>query len=561
MKSALFILLSVFRAIVIPAQFEDRPFMLSRDQFRSTLDSASIYLNAQFEGKHEFVFDLAPTVSLQNDLAWYGANSTDRKDARLTDAFQEACLAVNKDVDFSRYDRVLLLAAGPCESDDAGEDYIWPQYVVLSDRGVLPLLLDGKRVDSFPVSTELRLNASQELHNSGIGPICHEFLHSFGLQDLYDTDGERSGGMAPGLWGTLSIMDRGMFNGDNSCPPCFCALEKDMLGVEEAGTLVEGSYTLMPGKGLVYASQAADESFYFESRYPVGWDRFIGTEGLMITHVDRSPAYAGYSDYYKVTLTAFERWEKNQVNCRPDRQCADLLEADPGAKDVSGVLFPQPGRDCFGSDTDPAFRFADGTVSPLALTSIKLVPGGGVSFDVIRPISLDSVLPFQESAIVSWGTSPALEIASCSFDCFDEDGKTVSYDVAPSASGRYSLTLENLLPRVNYRYLIRVTSKSGQTFSVSSQFRTKAWRKDVPPYIYLPSDGRNDDGSFPAGMRIPLKVFNAPDAVSVGWSFGGRPVTPGSDGCFLIERSGALKADVQYQGGDNLLILKEIVVR
>ena len=43
---------------------------------------------------------------------------------------------------------------------------------------------------------------------------------------------------------------------------------------------------------------------------------------------------SGYSENYGRVLKAYERWEAaNEVNCRPDHQCADLLEAD-GRNDI-----------------------------------------------------------------------------------------------------------------------------------------------------------------------------------------------------------------------------------
>ena len=58
---------------------------------------------------------------------------------------------------------------------------------------------------------------------------------------------------------------------------------------------------------------------------------------------------AGYSDYYGRELSAAERWELDQINCRPDRQCAEIVAADPSATDVSGLFLPQEGVTNFGS--------------------------------------------------------------------------------------------------------------------------------------------------------------------------------------------------------------------
>ena len=160
---------------------------------------------------------------LPKDLSYYGANYSDRKDALLYEAVRDACLQSSEDIDFSAYDNdsdgevdnVFILVAGMSEADGASSDCIWPQHGLLKDSG-------PNSTSTARPSTASPYLASSPLTKArppprGIGIFCHELAHSFGLKDLYDTDGTGSGGNAPGLWNT-SLMDTGCKNADGMCP-------------------------------------------------------------------------------------------------------------------------------------------------------------------------------------------------------------------------------------------------------------------------------------------------------------------------------------------------------
>ncbi len=207
------LLLTVFRMVVLPVEFQDRTFAASREQQEALVREAEAYFNRQFgatarpdgisskagaagmEGM-SFVFELGPAVTLQHSVAYYGANYSDRKDIRIQDAVREACGKIKDEIDFSLYDNdgdgavdnVFLLTAGPGEQDSGDENDIWPQQGRLSANGGT-LTIKGRRIDSFAVSPE-----------GGKSLFCHEFGHVLGLPDFYDTDGAGSGGQTPGLW-------------------------------------------------------------------------------------------------------------------------------------------------------------------------------------------------------------------------------------------------------------------------------------------------------------------------------------------------------------------------
>ena len=550
------ILLTVFRMVVIPVQFEDREFSCSADELRSTVSLSEQYFRQQFRGSRDFSFDLAPTVTLPKAVAYYGANYSDRRDVLLHEAVREACSRSAGSIDFSLYDNdsdgcvdnVCLITAGLSEADGADENWIWPQHGNLKDHGGTAGI-GGVQINSFTVCTEQISDAGESPRKAGIGIFCHEFAHVLGLCDLYDTDGEGSGGLSRGLWG-LSLMDTGCRLGDGADPPGFNAIDMELLGLGESVSLSKGSYTLEPiessGRYLKAGTDVDGEYYLFECR---------SGQGLAIYHIDRSANSAGWSDYYKLELSAAERWERSQVNCRPDRECARPVSADPDADGVSALFFPGNGHDSFGSDTAPAFRYWSGGSPSLALTDISLNADGSVSFKVIEPLVLEETAVFQNAAIISWKADASLSgVSGYEIEWSDGNGE---YGAAAEGSAS-SFTLTGLKPQTTYSFTIRLKLEDGCAYSAGGSFTTKVYLQNSYPYIYLKGSERDADGRFSAGAKIALKVFNAPDAAEVKWYFNGTEISVGEDGYWRVTAAGTLRAEVLMSDGSREILVKEI---
>ncbi|MCR4824980.1 MAG: hypothetical protein K5849_06470, partial [Bacteroidales bacterium] len=416
------------------------------------------------------------------------------------------------------------------------EEDLWPQMALLSDHGGVIRTTD-KTIDRFTVCPEGKT-----------GIFCHEFGHVLGLKDLYDTDGEFSGGRAPGLYG-LSLMDEGCLR---DTPPDFGAPEFEQLQLGRCDTLTVGHYDLQPllqGRTYIMAQTAQEDEFFL-----------FGNDGgrLYIYHIDKSENPAGYSTRYDTDLSAQERWESNAVNDNPEHPCARLVPADPAATGPEGLFFPQAGTTHFGSDSPSPFRSWQGHASSLALTGIRSGAGGTVSFDVIEPIVLTDLAVFQDAAILNWQVSDKLT-GIRGIEVIRSDGEEeFLLELEPTAT---HCTLEGLSPRTNYSVTVRVRTEDGASFSTGSQFITKIYREGTYPYIYLNNITRNLDGSFQAGTKIPLRVFNATDVQDVRWTLDGASINPGPDGRFTLKRSGTLKAVIYHTDGSSETILKEIIVQ
>ena len=563
--------------IIILAEFPDKGFKYSRTNFINMLTapgysnygatgSALDYFNDQTDGRYEFEFIISPIVMLSKGYAYYGKNDQDGFDEHAPELVAEACqLAAAQGISFSQadgdndgeVDNVFIFVAGLSEAEGAGEEYIWPHQWTLRDAGV-NLSIAGKRINAYAISTEItHKEATGEAIFATIGTFCHEYSHSLGLMDHYDTDYEDSGSKADCLWGSTDIMDYGNYNNDGNTPPNFNAPELETLGVGTMLPLEPGQYSLPPvGSSKRYVKALTDndgEYFLFECRTPSGWDRYIGGSGMLIYHVDKSSNKAGYSDLLKRELTARERWMENQVNCRQDHQCLDLIEAVPIAKDISQVFWPNGSHTSFAPNTSPAFKYWSGKTPEISIINIAK-SSSGVTFTATGPLSLDKIEEFQDAAIVLWTATESAD--ACSISITGPSGRTTKYSVKPYVTGSYSYTFEGLDPKTPYT--IRIGSGEHE---ISASFVTKSYYSDGYPFIYLNSAERESDGSFVKGTAMPLRVFNAKGASEVRWQFSNSTLTTDGSGYYKVVGSGTIKATVYYDNGDKEIISKTITVK
>ena len=180
-----------------------------------------------------------------------------------------------------------------------------------------------------------------------------------------------------------------------------------------------------------------------------------------------------------------------------------------------------------------------------------------MSFEVIEPLTLLDLSVYQDAAVVRWKADPSL-IGIQSFAVSWTDGEESRELVVPP--GFTSCTLEGLQAQAAYRFSVQVRMEGGDRYSVDGSFVTKVFRSGTYPYIYLSGTLRNVDGSFPAGSKIPLRVFNATDVEEVEWTLDGERIYPEADGRFTLRRSGMLRARVIHTDGSSESLFKQITV-
>jgi M6 family metalloprotease-like protein len=492
----------------------------------------------------------------------------------------EACRLVDDKVDFSLYDddgdgevdNVFVFFAGGDEAEGAGDDCIWSHAWYLRDGAGKNVNLDGKVINRYACTAEMtRYQTSDgtiKQRLAGIGTFCHEYSHTFGLPDMYDTDYEGSGGESEALWGCTSLMDTGNQNNGGFTPPYFNAIEREILGMSEPELIdADGVYRLEPinesGRCYRINTDVEGEYYLLECRSDKGWDAHIGGSGLLVYHIDKVDRPAGYSDSYHMETTAALRWNLyNEVNCRPDHQCADLIEAVPGAENIRNVFFPLEGADAVDR---MRMAYWSGDVSKMSLTGIRF-DGEDIVFNVIGasaettppdPVSM-SYEKFQDAAIVTFECS-RIYSGDAYVSWGQTDRLTENVILSPYAEGKYALVLDGLVPRTSYTVsvLFKMGEVTGKTGTIS--FMTSS-DTGGHPYIYLRYVKRNPDGSFPKDSRVPLRMYNAVGAEEIEWTFDGIPVKVDPDGYYKLEKSGTLKAVVHWEDGSRDIVVKEIKV-
>ena len=593
--------------LIILARFQDLDFTYTRADFERIINgpqatSALSYFKDQWKDGYTFRFDITDIVTLPKEFAYYGANNDDGEDDKAAQMIVDACAAVGPEIDFSDYDNdgdgevdnVFVFYAGPNESEGAGDDYVWPHmWYIKSGASLPPYYRDGVLVDNYACTSELGVDENGTTFTSlaTIGTFCHEYTHSFGIMDLYDTDGEDSGGYSEAMWNAIDLMDAGNYNDRGRTPPNYSVVERWFFGMSEGKPLAEGTHTLRPihenGDYFYLETDDEREIWLLECRRARGWDAHIGGNGLLIYHIDLSDRPAGESTSQGKTVSARERWEQNELNANPEHQCIDILEPDPEARQkyqtavknrryetiytlASLAFWPYGDASVLTCDTDPAFRFWSGADSPLGLSGIRINADGSVTFTVFNDLEdkapavrIDKQTVFQDASIIQWSSVDPTFTGNSIIRFGPADASALTeVEVKPYEPGKYAYVIDGLTPTTPYK--VRLLCKKGNIpgpVNANADFTTKSGKMaNSYPYIYLKDVERGSGGTFAPNAPLSLRVYNATDAVSVSWYFDGKPVAPGADGYYHLSRSGELKAVVTYPDGTDI-ITKKIIVK
>lgn len=584
----------VKHGLVILAAYRDIDFKMSRTSFDNLLNkegysfngatgSAKEYFDAQFNGQIEFDFHVTDIVTLQKNRSYYGGNNAYGDDKNPAEMVRDACILADSAVDFSLYDddgdgevdNVFVFFAGADEAEGADEECIWSHAWYLKDGAGIRLTLDGKVINRYACTSELArtYNSTGQFaeHMTSIGTFCHEYSHTFGLPDFYDTDYDENGGWAAGLWKT-SLMDSGNYNNGGNTPPNYNAIERELLGLSSPELLERsGRYTLEPvnkdGACFRIDADREGEYFLFEYRAAEGWDKHIGGSGMLIYHIDR-------------TSDVTDKWTyRNTVNADHSHQCADLIEADARkdgfsssneqatlSRNLNGVFFPYGDNNSFSADGTPAFRFWSGADSPFSLASIK--KGNGIlTFNLLEK-GMDTVPPdavnisceaFADAAIIQFESSHLYD-GEAEIRWGRKGNEDQEIKVMPYEPGRYSFTLNGLESSKTYGINITFFRDGLEGNTAEASFMTKRMPDVEWPFIHMGSIERNTDGTIPAGTLFPLRVYNASDAAEITWTFNGKAIYPEGNGYWTMNEDGVLKATVIWEDGRCEVLAKEITI-
>jgi len=310
-------------------------------------------------GAFEPLFDVYGPVQVDTTLRYYGKREGNSADAHAELALYDACLKLENDVDFSQYDydndglvdMTLFYYAGGSEAEGWDSDAIWPhQWSIQSSSSYEARNheFNGKKLDRYFCTAELKGRKGNSTMCS-IGPTCHEFAHSLGLPDFYDTNYDEDG--TSGCVYIFSTMCSGAYLDDQRTPPYLGAEERIMLGWMKDSDVTEitpGRYNLnFVDENVAYktSTTAEGEYFLYENRGGTKWDKEI-PQGLVVYHVDKCP-------YHDVNgISAYNLWYYwqyyNSINNYGEHPCyytiappdPEILNYEPYLRYYSDLVFP-----------------------------------------------------------------------------------------------------------------------------------------------------------------------------------------------------------------------------
>ncbi len=406
--------------LVLLVEFSDKKFdptntledfkeMMNKEgyNYQGAIGSARDYFIAQSGGQFRPTFDVVGPITLDKTVAYYGGNDKyTGNDSRPEEMVIDACRKVESTVDFSIYDRdndgfvdlVYVIYAGYGESanDNAGslDDTIWPHAWYIYQGAGKEVSVDGKLLDAYACSAELQGNTGT--YRDGIGSFCHEYSHTLGLPDFYDTGGSNYG------MSTWSLMDYGCYNGpdmngdghsDGSVPVGYTAYEREFCGwltIEELTSPATVSLENLADSKKAYKIVSSDKNQYFtlENRQQTGWDTYMASSGLMILKVD-----------YDQMI-----WDNNIVNCEPTRQRMTIMPADNHRSfyDETGDLYPYNNNNSFTDQSAPASKTNTGLSLGKPVTNITQA-NGVITFDFMGGSAIEAPVANEATGITATG--------------------------------------------------------------------------------------------------------------------------------------------------------------
>ncbi len=370
------------RCLVLLVEFADKDFSLDKDFHDRMLNesgfsdngatgSARDYYIAQSSGVFVPHFDIVGPIKLSHNTAYYGSDSFMTTDQNAGLMIKEAGQLADSEyeIDFSQYDgdgdgkvdMVYVIYAGYGQHAGGGSNTIWPHKYLLSAYNI-NLNLDGKTVDTYACSSELFGNSG--VQSSGIGTVCHEFSHVLGLADHYNTLDATDYKL-----GSYDIMEYGPYNNDGKTPPSYNAFERMTLGWLTPVELTEPTDNVTMGhlaetnSAYILTTSNENEFYLMENRQQQGWDRYIPSGGLMITHVD-------YDE---------KIWNNNSVNDDTSHPRFHLVPADnhlaynavAGGNTEEKDLYPISSNNSFTDISTPAAQPYTGETLDKWITDIS----------------------------------------------------------------------------------------------------------------------------------------------------------------------------------------------
>lgn len=384
------------RSLIVLVEFPDAEFSTDPQQWYYQFNKVGYTGNTCSGSVHDYFydnssenldlsFDVYGPVKVSHKYEYYGEDTKESIDHRSGEIVPEVCelLGIN---DWSEYDwdddgvveQVCFIYAGLPESSYTEQtDLIWPHQGYSTWKSD-----DDYKVSKYVLVSELIRPDTM----NGIGTFCHEFSHSLGLPDFYDTDYLKNGSsLGMGYW---DIMAAGNYSGSDNLrggtPVGYTAFERWYFGwmnIESLNYSGRKSLDKIGGKTspwacAIYKDDRKDEFIILENRQNTKWYKYVSgcadVHGLLVYRVN-------------ISNLADSWWQTNDVNSYEQTQLMTIIPASRNFgriedtkyyyddyKTLQGQLFPygalyidgESHTDCLGKwyspdkDGNTAFKWS-----------------------------------------------------------------------------------------------------------------------------------------------------------------------------------------------------------
>lgn len=209
----------------------------------------------------------------------------------------------------------------PCLTDNVPANRIWSQGTASSPEGWLSK--DYYQVNGHAIASALGEpkcdGAAATAKSAAMGVITHEYLHGFGLLDMYDQDRDDAR-IKMGGTGRYDIMSNANgWNRNASVPGSPAAYSRASIPgwLDPIVITQDGFYAIQPAEISAHVYKISHnfpdgEYLLIENRQPIKWDADWPFNGIMIYHVDEHefkqtkrgyPGKPGFpADHYMVSV-------------------------------------------------------------------------------------------------------------------------------------------------------------------------------------------------------------------------------------------------------------------
>jgi len=377
----------VRKLLVILMEYPDRPFVYTQEDFYNLFNQIKYTEYGANGSVKDFFFessynklDVQTTVvgpfTAKNKHDYYG-NDFENARELATEAVYAAHGAGVNFFDFAIDGEVssfYMIFAGNGQEAGAGASSIWSHAWSVYP----PIYLDDVKISSYACSPEHRGASGTAI--TRIGVICHEFGHSLGAPDYYDTN-YGTGGQYEGT-GTWDLQASGSWNdnGRTPAPPnphskIYIYGWATAMELDSAQTVTIPSARLYENAFFRINTQTPGEYFILENKTRGGYDNYIPGVNMLIYHCA--------ADLIGMNTTSPQKFYPVAANAPVDLPSAGTnYQSHYGTINSAKCTWPGYTKKTEFTDlTTPAMLSWDRQPTNLPITNIS-VQGNYITFDI-----------------------------------------------------------------------------------------------------------------------------------------------------------------------------------